>query len=168
MFNQKSQSGYTLIEVMITAAIIGIIFSIVPQFFFFATKFQRLNNARLIVQRDARSTMALLNKNIRQAVSSSVVIDNAPSQPPYSRITFNKVEGAGTESVRYFQEGKNLKETRNGRDIVVAENLAYLAFIFPRSDDMQLVSVSLTLSEETYQGEAKALQMSVEKIEVMN
>ena len=50
----------------------------------------------------------------------------------------------------------------------ISDGLRYIAFTFPMSDDMGIVSVSLTMEKETFQGRSKAMHLAVEKIRVMN
>ncbi len=43
-----------------------------------------------------------------------------------------------------------------------------MAFTFPRSDQLSILSVSMTLQENIYQGRTKALHMASEQVQVMN
>ena len=50
----------------------------------------------------------------------------------------------------------------------VADDLRYIAFTYPKSDDGYIISISVTFERATYEGATKALQMAVEKVRVMN
>ena len=46
--------------------------------------------------------------------------------------------------------------------------LSYLAFSFPRSDNMAIISVSRTVQQSIYQGQIKALHMASQQVRVMD
>lgn len=166
----KKKKGFTLIELMITVAIIGIIMSVGPTLLLNIFQFFRMQMARAKVQQNARITLDLINRNLRQATGTSVVISQRTSQPPYSWITFTIDNGSGEALGDYgfYQEGKYLRYMKNGSTSTISDNLKYLAFTYPRSDDDGIVSVSMTFEEATYSGYSKALQLSIEKVRVMN
>lgn len=156
--------GFTLLELMLVVAILGIIASMGSVLLIQTSRFYRQNQARLDIQRDARTVFNLLAKNLRQAQASTITIDNAPSQPPYSRITFTKMSG---DIITYYQENNKLYQVTTGTR-ALCETLRYVGFSMPRSDDDNLLSLSLTLEKATYEGGTKALQLSVEKIRIHN
>ncbi|MBI5242476.1 MAG: type II secretion system protein [Elusimicrobia bacterium] len=160
----RAPKGYTLTEVLMVVAIVGIISSVFPRLFIQVTRFFRQNQARADIQRDARSAFDLMSRNLRQALASSVAIDQASGQPPYSRISFTKIGGG---AITYYQQGTKLYQVAGGTK-TIAENLRYMAFTHLRTDDDNLVSVTLTLEKATYNQQTKALQLSVEKIRIKN
>lgn len=156
--------GVTITEMMLVLSIVSIITVLGNILFVNIVRFFRLNQARIEVQRDARTVFNLMGRNLRQAYSTSLVVDQASGQPPYSRITFQKVTG---ENIVYYQDGKTLYQVEGGTRALTG-NLRYIAFSHPRTDDESIVSISITLEKATYQGGSKALQLSVEKIRIMN
>ncbi|MFH1725468.1 MAG: type II secretion system protein [Elusimicrobiota bacterium] len=156
--------GYTLTEMMAVIAIVGILAMVVPQLFIQVSRFFRQNQARAEIQRDARTVFALIGRNLRQARTTSIIVDQLSGQPPYSRISFKKMDD---RVMSFYQEGSQLYQVTGGTKSI-AKNLRYLAFTHPRTDDDTLVSVTLTLERATYEGQTKALQLSVEKIRVRN
>lgn len=128
-------------------------------------RFFFLNNTRVELQRDARTALELITRRLRQAQSSTLVMDRYGTQPYFSRISFTDVDSKRTI---YYQDGKSLKMVVNNSTTTLVSNLRYLAFALPRSDDMGIVSVSLTLEKSTYEGQTKALHMASEKVRVMN
>lgn len=165
----KKRKGYTLMEMMMTVAIIGIVISFSAPLMYQATNFWKLTSARYAIQRDVRTSLDMINRFARQAQSATVVIDNASGQPPASRIQFQYTNTAGdTVPVSFYQSGKKLYMSNNGRVSLLSEYLAYIAFTYPRSDDISIISVAMTMQSPTYRGGKKALQLSIQKVRVMN
>lgn len=167
----KKRPGYTLMELMIAVAIMGVLVLGAPQLFTKVYQFVRLATARAEIQKNAREALSNINRELRQAVATSIVIDQVSGQPPHSRITFNYYKPDGSiEQMSYYQSGRKLYQARNGSSEgrLVADSLRYLAFSYPRTDDATIISLSVTFEKETYEGGAKALQMAVEKVRVMN
>lgn len=131
-------------------------------------RFYILNRARHELQAEARGIMETVNRNLRQAKTSSIKIDRATSsQPYYSRVSFTDVNN--TNYVIY-QDNKKLKLTAGTvTDRVLSNNIRYLAFSFPKSDDLAIISVAMTLEKTiSLQKRQYALHMASEKIRVMN
>ncbi len=159
-----------MIEMMIVVGIMGVVMLAAPRTFTKVYRFTQLLIARVEIQKNARGALANINRDLRQAQSDSIVIDSVPGQPPHSRITFNKYNSAGgTVSVSYYQRGLQLFQARGGSaGKMIANNLRYIAFTYPRTDDDTIISISLTFEKATYEGGTKALQMAVEKVRIMN
>lgn len=156
--------GFTLAEIMVSVAIVGIVFSIAPKLYMQVRRFFFLSNARVALQREARAAMVVMTRRIRQAQSNSLVIDQVTSQPYYSRVSFNDIDG---NYVRFYQSGKTLYMVDSSTR-ALSTSLRYLAFALPRSDDMGIMSVSFTLEQSIYEGRTKALHMASEKVRIMN
>jgi len=166
MVRHRRTSGYSLMEVMMVVAILGIISSVGASLMLQTNRFFIFTRTRLDLQREARSTMYVMTRELRQAQSNSIIMDRlSASQPFYSRITFTKIGGA---AMTFQQNGNQLEQIVGTKKMILSRNLRYLAFTFPRSDDLTIVSVSVTLEEAIYQGQKKALHMASEKVQVMN
>lgn len=167
----RKRPGYTLMELMVAVAIMGVLVLGAPQIFTKVYQFVRLTTARAEIQKNARESLSNINRELRQAVSTSIIIDQVSGQPPHSRITFNYYKPDGSiEEISYYQMGRKLYQARNGSSEgrLVSDSLRYLAFSYPRTDDDAIISLSVTFEKETYEGGAKALQMAVEKVRIMN
>lgn len=163
----RRRSGYSLAEIMLVVAILGILANVGATLFLNTNRFFILTNAKTELQTQARSIMYVVGRNLHQAQSATIVLDrfNA-SQPFYSRISFQKIQGGAT--VSYYQQGTNFVQAIGNKTSVLSKDIQYLSFTFPRSDDMTIVSVSLTLQKSIYQGQTKALHMASERVQVMN
>jgi len=148
-----------------TIAIIGIIAMAAPQIITQTTKVFILGRVKLQLQSEARAAMYLITRELRQAQSNTIVIDQTNGQPYYSRIRFTKSQGA---NVTLAQSGSSLLLTEGNTNTTLSKNLVFMSFTFPRSDDMTIVSVALTLQQQIYGGNLKALHMASERVRVMN
>ncbi|MFA5138593.1 MAG: prepilin-type N-terminal cleavage/methylation domain-containing protein [Elusimicrobiota bacterium] len=161
----RDRRGYSAAELMIVVAIVGILAMIGPELMMKMQNFYMLTTARAEIQRDARATLDLVNRFLRQAKYNTIQIDTPSGQGPYSRIRFEHIDGTSYE---FRQDGANLVQTEGGRTTIIAKNIVYIAFTFPRSDYPRLVSVSITTGKNIQLGQRKELELTVQKIRVMN
>lgn len=171
LMSRRGRAGYTLTEVMLTVAILGIISTVGSSLVIQAQRYIRLTMARTAIQRDSRAALTTINRELRQGLASTVVIDQLTGQPPQSRVTFDRYKPDGTtQTVCYYQQGRKLflklGSATSGK--AIADGLRYLAFTYPKTDDDAIISVSVTFEGATVQGQTKALQMAVEKVRIMN
>lgn len=159
------KQGYTLVELMITIGILGIVFTLGPTIMRNITKFSRINSARIETQRNAREALSHINKSLRQATAFSINISQESGQPPMSRISFLTVDG---RNMKYYQDGTELKFVQDTSTTTLGKYLRYISFSYPRTDDPTILSVSVTFEKATFEGQAKALQMAIEKVRIMN
>ena len=124
-----------------------------------------LGRTKIQLQEEARAAIYVITRELRQAQSSSLIIDTPANQPYYSRLRFTKVQGA---NVTITQNGSSLTLTEGTDKTVLSQNLSYLAFTFPQSDDMTIISVAFTLQKQIYNGAFKALHMASERVRVMD
>ncbi len=166
MVRPRGRVGFTFIEAMLTVAVLGILATMSAQILLQVNRYFIMSRTRLDLQREARAVMYVVTRGLRQAQSDSILIDRAAtSQPFYSRITFTKIQGT---TMSFNQSGADLVMTVGTKTQTLSKNVRYLAFSFPRSDQLSIVSVSLTLEGLIYEGRKKALHMASEKVRVMN
>ncbi|MEW5951126.1 MAG: prepilin-type N-terminal cleavage/methylation domain-containing protein [Elusimicrobiota bacterium] len=160
------RKGYTLTEMMMAVGIIGILFGVGAPILNQATKNFIMSNTRMELQTEARGIMYLITRNLRQAQNSTITISRySNSQPYYSKITFTKQDG---KQYSFYQKDKELIMQYGAMNRVLSKNLRYLVFTFPESSDMGIISISMTLQKNIYEGQKKALHMASEKVRVMN
>ena len=162
--------GYTLSEMMVTVAIVGVLSAVATPLLVNMTNFWRQTLARNTIQRDVRASLDNINRFARQAIAGTVVIDQASGQPPFSRISFNVLTSSGTigSPVSFYQQNNKLYMSRDNQVLLLSSNIAYLTFSYPRTDDVGIISVAVTAQAPTYLGGSKALQLSIQKVRIMN
>jgi prepilin-type N-terminal cleavage/methylation domain-containing protein len=163
------RKGYTLVEVVLVVALVGILSMVAPRLFLQVTRYLRISRAHHEIQRDSKNALLTINRALRQARGTTVTISNKPGQPPYSWITFDKyVTPSTSRTLQFYQQGTNLYAVDQGGPRVVCTNLRYIAFTYPRTDDAYILSISVTMEKGTYEGRSKALHLAVEKVRIMN
>ena len=164
--NTRKRGGVTLMEMMIVLGIVSALFTVAAPILLQANRQFIMVRTKVELQQEARAIMYTVTRNLRQAQGATITISRAnASQPFFSKITFTTEKGM---TLVFQQEGTFLYQVIGGAKRVLSKNLAYLAFTFPRSDDMGIISVSITLRKSIYEGRTKALHMASEKVRVMN
>ena len=163
----RARRGITLMELMVVMGIISALFAVAAPLLQQANRMFILTRTRIQLQQEARGIMYIITRNLRQAQGETITISRADAnQPFYSKITFTKEQGG--DALVFQQEGTCLYQLIGDVRRTLSANLEYMAFTFPRSDDMGIVSVSITLKKNIYEGKSKALHMASEKVRVMN
>jgi prepilin-type N-terminal cleavage/methylation domain-containing protein len=161
----RRRLGYTITEMMIATAIVATVSSIGATLMIRLQNFYLTTTARNDIQRDARGALDIINRQLRQAVSTSIQIDSPANQGYYSRISFNSVDG---RAMKFYQNGNQLIAYSTTTTAVLSNNLYYLAFSFPDSQNPTIVNVSMTMFKNIQLGRRSVLQMSIQKVRVMN
>ena len=161
----RARAGYTLTELMMVVAILGILSTVGPTLLISMQNFFLMTSARYEIQRDARTTLDTVNRYLRQAVASTVIMDTPAGQGPFSRIRFLHVDGRYME---FRQSGSQLIQVIGTASSVVSNNLIYIAFTFPHTDDISIISVSITMGKNIQLSKRKVLELTIQKVRVMN
>ena len=169
----RVRKGVTLMEMMVVVGIVSALFAVAAPILTQANRQFIMVRTKVELQQEARGIMYTITRALRQAKSDSIVISRADtSQPFYSKITFVREQDASTvvsSTMTFQQEGTVLYQLMGGTSKrVLSRNLNYMAFTFPRSDDMGIISVSITFRKSIYEGKTKALHMASEKVRIMN
>ena len=95
MFSKsRGQKGFTLVELMIAVAIMGIISAVIAQLFTAGVRGWLFSNASILSNQQARTARNLIIKMTRNASASTVMIERYDAdQPPLSMISFTDVKG---------------------------------------------------------------------------
>lgn len=162
---QKCHKGFSLIELIISLAIIGLVGLLVSQFFLTGIKLYSITSANIETQRDARVILDVIIKYLRQATSESIELTNKAAQPPYSYISFTTIAG---KSFQFYQVGNKLYLACDGSTRVLSQNLYSLTFAFSQFTDLSNVYISLSTKKKTYSGQSSVIQLTEEKVRIMN
>lgn len=158
--------GYTLIELLVTSAIVAFIVSLGASLFMKIDTFFRVSVAKIETQRDLRNLMDLMTREIRQAKSTSVVLSRYDSaQPPYSKITFQNSSG---DTVSFWQREKIFSMSRNGQTSVLSKNVRSLMFSYPSTDNPELIMILYSTEKSAGAKGNYALQMGGETVRLLN
>jgi prepilin-type N-terminal cleavage/methylation domain-containing protein len=169
--HRPGRRGHTLTEMMLVVAILGIIASVGPPLMIGLQNFFLMTSARYETQRDARACLDTINRFLRESYSSSIVIDTPAGQGIYSHITFSLVDG---RQMQFKQSGRQLIQmvtNAAGTQTVtttLTKNLIYIAFTFPETDNLTIVSVAITMGKTIQLGRQKVLELTVQNVRVMN
>jgi hypothetical protein len=128
-------------------------------------RFFALNSAKTLIQREARDSMAALSRGLRAGTSSSVVIDQAAGEPPYSRIAFQKLTG---EQCVFYQRDNEFRMVVANKETILSKHLHSFIVTLPRSSDLSSVTALLSLEREYLKGQFKAYTLTSERIRLMN
>lgn len=156
----------TLTELMAVVVIVGIVIVTGAPFLMTVNQNIMLSKTRLSLQQDARNIMFLITKLLMNSSASSISISRQnSSQPFYSKIVFSTIDG---RNYQFYQDGKNLIMVDGTVVKTLTSDLRYLAFTFPESSNMKIISISLTVEKELFSRRKKALHMASEKVIIMN
>lgn len=164
-YRQRFHGGYTLLELMIVVAIVGTVTIIAAKIFTGLYDFYTISMARIEIQRDLRTTLDSINRNLRQADADTVIVSQEGGSSPYSKVYFIDISRS---THTYKQQGRSLYHTQDNRTRLLTKNVEYVAFTYPRTDINTVMSVSITLKKKTVKGQTTALQMAISKVRIMN
>ena len=162
---RRHQRGYTLVELLLVVAIVGAVSSVGPLLLTQLQNFYLMTTARSEIERDARNSLDLINRMLRQGVDGTIVIDTPSGQGPYSRIRFRHVDG---RYIEFRQSGSNLISVIESATSTISGNLVYIAFTVPRTDNPTIISVSMTMGKAIQLGRRKVLELTIQQVRVMN
>ena len=162
---RRHQRGYTLVELLLVVAIVGAVSSVGPLLLTQLQNFYLMTTARSEIERDARNSLDLMNRMLRQGVDGTIVIDTPSGQGPYSRIRFKHVDG---RYIEFRQSGSNLISVIESATSTISGNLVYIAFTVPRTDNPTIISVSMTMGKAIQLGRRKVLELTIQQVRVMN
>lgn len=160
----RDRGGYTLLEIMLAVAILGLVTALTPRLLTTTQQFFSQVFARADVQRDLRVSVDQMKHAIRQASAASISVAQDSGELPLSKITFSMPDGT---PVTFELKSRRLLRTVGARTAVLARNVEFLAFTFPQTDDNTVLSIAMTVKKKTYTG-STALHASVANVRVMN
>jgi len=182
LIRRRSESGFTMTELMIAVAMLGIIGGIWVNVFIGGWRTWQRNFKELTAQQSARRAMAIMVQAIREGRPGSVIISKPTNGPNFSQIAFT--DGRWRNWI-FRQNGTRLMTVMplvpmsNGQPIPngpVASTTDFLAgdvqavfFTFPSFSDTGLVDVGLTIRVFPYPQAANPIVVQlVERVMLRN
>lgn len=150
----ESESGFTLMELMITIAVMSIVLLTVTQLFLMTWRLWKSNWTELRVQQGARTALERITLGLRHARPGSVTIDSGAGEANYSRLKFTHVNN---ETWWVYKEGWRLYvDLRSDPDVsgtisFLTDGVEAMQFAYPSFQDISLVDVGITISATAYQ-----------------
>jgi prepilin-type N-terminal cleavage/methylation domain-containing protein len=148
----SDQAGFTLVEMMITALVSGLLMVVVARLFLGTYKGWLFNYSALIAQQKARIYRDAVNKNLRQASASTIQISRQDNnQPVRSKLTFTDAAGKNWAFFQYNNEACMESWPSTGafslsqRNRVIPAKVERLVFYYPDIKDLRKVAYSLDL-----------------------
>ena len=135
----RSQRGFTLIELVVTIVIVGIIAYIFLNFFNLGVDSYKLIETRGDLTQYERVFLNRIVREIHQAATLTITSS--------TDITFTYDDNADgiNETYRYYLSGSDLHRTINGgSDLIILDNLSSLSF----TGDTNRVVITFTISIE--------------------
>lgn len=120
--------GYSLVEIMVIAALIGIFCMVLPPLL----RVFLINNASATntqgVDIRVNGVLEMIKTDLKRAHFFSVRLSNYPNNPPFSKVTFVTVEGS---TVTYWQDSSVLYVDRGSGPNKIIDGLRNVYFYYP-------------------------------------
>jgi prepilin-type N-terminal cleavage/methylation domain-containing protein len=153
----KLKRGFTLVEIIVVSAIVGILLSCFIIFFLMGFHLWYGGEARIELQQEMRNAMAWITNDLQQAGSSSI-IDVPADGNQYPAISFRVCSGVSAGKISwsnnpigYIINANQLLRIEGGTNIAISENTQSLQFRRQR-DTPNIVEVSLVLAKTSDRG----------------
>lgn len=139
------QSGITLVELIMVAAILGLLLSFLPKLIMQIGTQIRNSTGTIDLDRDLRTSMDVIQKKMIFARSSLVSLSTPAGEPLYSRLDFMTTTG---KSISVFQRRGSLIYVENGKESLLSKNLVRLFFAYPNFSDKNTLQVGVIVGKQ--------------------
>jgi len=164
----EKQKGFTLIELAIVIALLGILGYGIVTFFTNTYRTWWQTSQQIDAQQKARVAMDEMSRFIRQASPvTALVVGEQAGEDPDTMITFTHIDG---RQFQYYQSGDSLIRVVNGITTnLVPEDLASIYFIVDSTSSPTQVDIStLTVQTPGIGGEQGSITFPRKRIYLRN
>lgn len=153
---KPNEAGFTLVEMIITALISGILMTVVARLFLGNFKSWLFNYSALVAQGRSRVFRDTIIKRLRQAQASTVEISRINgNQPPLSMLSFTDISGKNWAFCQsnntavmgpwYLNTATNTRVVSPTANVAINGQVERLQFFYPDQKDITNVNFSLDL-----------------------
>jgi len=137
----EKQKGFTLIELMVVVALLGILGYGIMKFFTNTYRIWWQASQQIDAQQKARAAMDEMTKFIRQASPvTGIAVSQQAGEDLNTMITFTHID---RRQFQYYQSGDSLKRVVNGNNSdIIPENLASIYFVLDSTFSPTQVDIS--------------------------
>jgi len=164
----EKQKGFTLIELMVVVALLGILGYGIVKFFTGTFRVWWQTSQQIDAQQKARTAMDEMSRFIRQARPvTEIVVGQQAGEDPNTMITFTHIDG---RQMSYYKSGDSLKRVVNGNTSdIIPENLASIYFVLDDPTSPTQVDIStLTVQGPVIGGEQGSITFPRKRILLRN
>ncbi len=167
MRRAAGETGFTLIEVMIAVALLGVGLSFITQMFLGGYRLWKRSFDELIIQRQARTGLSFITQALREAAPGTVKISTPAGMPMFSEIQFKD----GRDRNWWFHQKLRQYDSKMGTTIYevdywmntgtgagttqfLADHVDAISFVYPSFQDTRLIDVGITMRVLPYRNVA--------------
>jgi prepilin-type N-terminal cleavage/methylation domain-containing protein len=182
MRRRRADAGFTLTEVMIAVALLGVGLAFITNMFLNGYKLWKRSFDEMLLQRSARNSMNFITQALRGASPGSVRISTPANMPLFSEIRFTDEKKNGWwfyQKMRGYsvREGATLYDAGYWTVLpggvsttgFLADHVESLSFVYPSFQDVRLIDVGITMRQMPYRDAPRPLVMQlVERVLMRN
>jgi len=166
------ERGFTLIELMIAVALLGVGMAFITNMFLNGWRLWKRSYDELNIQRNTRDAVALITRSLREASAATVSISTPAGAQQFGQISFRTGQGVGWifrqsgTSIIYVTQMQAGPAT--GTTILLTSDVDSLTFVYPNLQDTHLIDVGLTARKIPYSKGNPIIVQIVERVLMRN